>query len=85
MKDFITANGGLIATVIMVLMAVNALIVGLHSALEKLKDATSTDVDNKVYDLTGTIATWIQKVLEIIGAYKPAPKQDDASAAAPKS
>jgi len=71
MTEFIDANGGIIATVIVVIVAFNALVLGLHKALEVIKDKTKTDVDNKLYALTSSVASVLQKILELASAYKP--------------
>lgn len=71
MTEFIDANGGLIATIVVVVMALNALILGLHKGLELIKDKTKTDADNKLHAATTKIVSVAQKILELLAAYKP--------------
>jgi len=84
MKEFIDANGGIIATVIIIIVAFNALVLGLHKALEVIKDKTSSDLDNKLYAVLTPIITILQKILELASAYKPN-KQETAKAEDTKS
>ncbi|RTL05225.1 hypothetical protein EKK58_08740 [Candidatus Dependentiae bacterium] len=49
----------------------NFLMSGLHAGLEKIKDlTTSTDVDNKAYEIIGKIISFIQKVIDLAVANK---------------
>ena len=49
------------------IIAFNLLLSGFHKALEVIKDKTSTDLDNKLYDIVGKIAQVLQKIIDYIG------------------
>ena len=70
MKEFIAANGGLIGTIIIVMVSFNLLLVGVKSSLEFIKDKTKTDIDNKAFDIISKISAFVSKVLDMVG-YNP--------------
>jgi hypothetical protein len=70
MKEFIAANGGLIATSALAMISINLVLSGLKAGLEKIKDKTATTVDNKVYDIVNTVSGFLSKILDVIG-YNP--------------
>jgi len=75
-SEFIQSNGGLIATVVLVVVAFNAVIMGLHKGLELIKDKTATDTDNKIYEVLGKVISVFQKIIELAAAYKPTVKDE---------
>lgn len=83
LKSFATSNGGLIATIVLVAVALNLLLSGLHDALGLIKDKTATTVDNKLFDWTGRVAGFLQKVIEYGSANRPnvspSPAKSDAT------
>jgi len=80
MKEFMAANGGLIGTVVLVMLAMNALLSGIKAMLEYFKDKTETTVDNKIYDFLSTVLGFLSKVLDIVG-HNPAHKDPAAPVA----
>ncbi len=76
MKSFIESNGGLIATVAMVMVSINLILAGLKAGLEKIKDKTDTTFDNKFYDLVNSVSTLLSKALDVIG-YNPEHKDSE--------
>lgn len=70
MKEFIAANGGIIAAAAGLMIAVNMVLSGLKQGLEYIKDKTATDVDNKAYALVSSISGFLSKALDVIG-YNP--------------
>lgn len=59
MKEFIEANGGIIAVTVLAMMFFNVVLMGLKSGLELIMDKTKTDADNKVH-------AFITKVLGVL-------------------
>lgn len=43
----------------------NLLMMGLHAALEKIKDLTSSDADNKLYIVVGQVIAFVQKLIDL--------------------
>lgn len=70
MKEFIAANGGIIAAVALCMMALNMMLTGLKAGLEYIKDKTATQLDNKIYAVVSTISGFLSKALDVIG-YNP--------------
>jgi hypothetical protein len=70
MKAFIEANGGIIGATLLVMVSFNLFLAGLSAALEKTKDHTATDVDNKAYALVSKVSAFLSKVVDMIG-YNP--------------
>jgi hypothetical protein len=75
MKEFIAANGGLIATAAMAMIAINLVLSGLKAGLEKIKDKTASDVDNKIYAAISAVSGFLSKILDVIG-YNPEHKDE---------
>lgn len=67
MKEFIAANGGLIGTVVIVMLAVNVTLTGLKAGLELIKDKTATEVDNKAHSILTKVLDFLSKALDIVG------------------
>lgn len=74
MKEFIEANGGIIATTLLVVVSFNLLLAGLKSALEVIKDKTATQVDNKIYEAVSKVSAFLSKILDMVG-YNPEHKK----------
>lgn len=53
--------------IVVYIIAFNAALVGIKIALDKIKDVTASSWDNKASDYIGIAATWIGKVIDIIG------------------
>lgn len=68
MKEFIDTNGGIIATIVVVALAFNAFLSGVSLALEKIKDKTATDKDNKAYEFIGKILNITKWVVDFLSA-----------------
>lgn len=67
MKEFIAANGGLIATVALVVLVLNTLLSGIKKALYMIMDKTATTADNKLYDFINSACQFLGKILDVIG------------------
>lgn len=63
-------NLPIVAQVLMYVVAFNLLLSGLKASLQLIKDKTSTNVDNKVYDFVAKATEFITKALDVIG-YNP--------------
>jgi len=59
---------GLIAKILMYVVAMNIFLVGLAGALHKIKDATKADVDNKLYDILSKITGFLAKIIDLASA-----------------
>ena len=70
MKEIISNSGGLLAVILLVMMFTNALLTGLHKALEYIKDKTANKVDNWLYRFTGKASEVVLVVIDIISANK---------------
>lgn len=70
MKEFIAANGGIVAASALTIMALNMVLSGLKAGLEKIKDKTTTEADNKAYAIISSVSGFLSKVLDVIG-YNP--------------
>lgn len=57
----------LIGMIALVVIALNAFLFGLYNTLAVIKDKTSSDVDNKAYDIIAKVLGFLQKIIEIIG------------------
>lgn len=57
-----------VAKYIFIVVAFNALLVGLRAFLEVIKDKTATLIDNKIYDFLGKIIDILLKIIDIVGA-----------------
>lgn len=69
MKEFLESQGGLVATVLMVVVAFNLLLTGLHQFLGFIKDKTvKWDGDNKAYEAIGKVLSIGQKLIEMLSA-----------------
>lgn len=60
----------LIAKVVMVLVIVNVVLSAVSMVLEKIKDLTKSDVDNKIFAVISKIAEYGQKLVDLISANK---------------
>ena len=66
MKDFIMENGGLIATVLLVLICANILLSAVYEILGKIKDKTDAEWDNKAYAALGKVIEYLLKVIDFL-------------------
>lgn len=60
----------MISQVLMYVVAFNLFLSGLKSAVDSIKDKTTSDIDDKASSFLGTAMTWIGKVLDMLG-YNP--------------
>ena len=66
---FLSNLGGIdVAKYLFIVVAFNALLVGLRSFLEVIKDKTATLIDNKIYDFLSKIIDILLKIIDIVGA-----------------
>lgn len=70
MKEFILNNGGLMATVALVVVCLNILLTSVKVVLEKVKDLTPTDVDNKAYDALSKVMGVLSLIVDWASANK---------------
>lgn len=68
LKNFIAQNGGVIASVVLVVMCMNFVLMGVQKALELIKDKTESTLDNKVYDVLSKVCGFFSKIIDWIGA-----------------
>ena len=66
MFEFLESNGGLVATVVMVMLGLNALLMGIYKALEIVKDKTAGNGDNKAYEAIGKVIAVLQKIIDFV-------------------
>jgi hypothetical protein len=66
MLDFLNAE--LVGKVLLIMMIVMGCLSGMSLALEKIKDLTESDLDNKIYAVVSKIAGALQKVVDFISA-----------------
>lgn len=71
MRDFINASGGLLPAVLILVLAMNAFLTGLKSALEYVKDKTVTDADNKVHATLAKVLGFLTSLIDVLTANKP--------------
>lgn len=68
MKEFLASilasNGGIVATVVTVMVALNFVLSGLKSGLDKIKTMTKTTVDDKASDFLGKILAVLGKIID---------------------
>jgi hypothetical protein len=62
----------IILKVLSVLLIANIVLAGLDAGLEKVKDLTKTDLDNKAYAIVHALASIVQKAIQLIGNRQPA-------------
>ena len=63
----------MILKVLAVLAIVNIVLSALDAGLEKIKDATATDLDNKAYAIVHMISDGLQKIVQFLSANRPNP------------
>ncbi len=68
MKDFIDSNGGIIPSLLVVSLVMNAFLSFLYVVLGKLKEMIPTDTDNKIWDIVGAFLEGTHKFIEILSA-----------------
>ena len=68
MKEFIEQNGGLIASVALVLIAINTALVGVSAGLQKIADKTANKTDDKVLSVINGISASLKKIIDLISA-----------------
>lgn len=64
MQEFMAQNGGVVGTVVMVAVLLNFILSGLSKAIEVIKDKTTTQADNKAFEIINKIAAVLQKVID---------------------
>jgi hypothetical protein len=67
-SNFLSSHGGVIASIVSVLMIVNAVLSALSAGLDKLKDVIPSDTDNKILAIVNKVAAVVQKVLDFLSA-----------------
>ena len=70
MKEFIAANGGVIGSTIIIMVSFNLFLAGLSAGLEKIKDKTETQVDNKAFEIVSKVSAFLSKIVDTVG-YNP--------------
>lgn len=68
MNDFITSNGGIVATVIVTMLTVNAILSGLKKGIDLVKDKTKTTVDDQVSDTLGKVLGISGKIVDFFSS-----------------
>ena len=68
MSEFLEQSGGLVATVVMVMVALNVFLMGIYKTLEVIKDKTAGNGDNKAYEAIGKIIAVLQKIIDFVSA-----------------
>lgn len=61
----------LVAKVLAVLALVNVVLMAADAGLEKIKDLTASDLDNKIYAYVHKAASLLQTVIQFISANRP--------------
>lgn len=76
MKEFIVQNGGLIATIVLVVIALNAILMGFQSILEVvMKFTPKWETDNKIHAFIGKILIWTHKLVDWLGGNRKHAKE----------
>lgn len=65
MLDFLKPET--LAAVVVALVITNAALWAIHGFLEKIKDITKSEFDNKAASIIYSVATGIQKIIDIFG------------------
>lgn len=68
LNELIEKVGGLGPAVVLILVCLNTLLSALSLILDKIKDFTPTDTDNKAADALHGVLTAIQKILDFLSA-----------------
>ena len=68
MQDIIDNAGGIWPAILLIMVCVNMGLGALQKILEKVKDITATETDNKIYGYVSTAVAWISKFLDWVGA-----------------
>lgn len=71
MEAFLEANGGLLATILVAVLAMNAFLMGIYKTLEVVKDKTSGTGDDKAYAFLGKVIPVVQKVIDFLAGNTP--------------
>lgn len=66
MEQFL--QGELVAKILLVVIGVNIGLSALQAALEKVKDHTGTEIDNKAHAILSTVLGYVQKIVDFISA-----------------
>lgn len=77
LSQFIAQNGGLVATILIVVVALNLLLSGISKALEVFKDKTATNIDNKIFDALAKVLSVLQKIVDWGSANRKAPSAEE--------
>lgn len=70
MNEIIEKIGGIGPAVIMVAICLNVLLTALSSVLDKIKDLTPSETDNKIANVVKSILGVLQNIIDIISANK---------------
>jgi hypothetical protein len=71
MKEFIDANGGLVAAVVLIVVSLNAILMGISDGLGKIAAKTETKVDDALAEKVGAVANFLKKIIDIVSANRP--------------
>lgn len=83
MQEFIQQNGGVVATTVLVLISFNFVMSGLKAALEKIKDKTASQVDNKIYAIITKILTISEAIVDWLSGNREHPKDEPSKPSGP--
>lgn len=70
MQEFINASGGLIPATLILVLATNAALTGLRTALEFIQDKTETKLDNQAFQIISKISGLLAGLVDILSANK---------------
>lgn len=69
MKEFIAENGGLLATILLAVVAFNFILMGVQKILEGIMKFTPKWTgDDKAFAFVGKVLVWSQKIIDWLGA-----------------
>jgi len=66
--EFLTQNAQLIGTVVLTITCFNILLSSVDTVLEKIKDKTASQLDNKLYAVVHPAVGFLKSVLDFLGA-----------------
>ncbi len=70
LQQFIESSGGVIPATVILMLALNAALTGLKSALEFIKDKTATDADNKAFLVVSKLCGILSGIIDWATANK---------------
>lgn len=71
MQEFINSVGGPVPAALLLMVAFNAFMTGLKSALEHVMDKTANTVDNKVHAVVAKVCGLLTAAIDLLTANKP--------------